>query len=286
VSLDTLSLIRTQTIDAIRAALAPARRSGQRIALVPTMGALHDGHLALVDEARRHADIVVTSIFVNPLQFGPGEDLDKYPRTLDADLAALDTHHVTFVFTPNADEMYADGRVTQVTAAPHDATFEGGHRPGHFTGVLTVVAKLFNIVQPGVAVFGQKDLQQLSLIRRMVRDLDIPVDIVSLPTVRESDGLAMSSRNRYLSPDDRQKAAHLYQALSAARSAFAQGEYDAERLIKAARTVLAEHPRILVDYLAVVDPEDFSPVPVASTGTAIITAARIGSTRLIDNLIL
>jgi pantoate--beta-alanine ligase len=286
VSLDTLSLIRTQTIDAMRTAIAPARRSGQRIALVPTMGALHEGHLALVDEAHRRADVVVTSIFVNPLQFGPGEDLDKYPRTLDADLAALDAHHVTFVFTPDVDEMYANGRVTQVTAAPHDAAFEGAHRPGHFTGVLTVVTKLFNIVQPNVAVFGQKDLQQLSLIRRMVRDLNIPIDIVSLPTVRESDGLAMSSRNRYLSPDDRQKAAQLYQALSAARSAFTRGDHDAERLTRTARTVLAEHPSIVVDYLAVVDPENFSPVPVARTGTAIIIAARVGSTRLIDNLIL
>jgi pantoate--beta-alanine ligase len=250
------------------------------------MGALHEGHLALVDEARSHADVVVVSIFVNPLQFGPNEDLAKYPRTLDADLAALDAHHVALAFTPDVGEMYAADRVTQVTAAPHDATFEGALRPGHFTGVLTVVTKLFNIVQPDVAVFGQKDLQQLSLIRRMVRDLDMPIDIVSLPTVRESDGLAMSSRNRYLSPEDRQKAAQLYQALSAARSAFAQGERDAARLEETARTVLAGHPSIAVDYLAVVDPADFSLVPLASTGTAMIIAARVGSTRLIDNLIL
>jgi pantoate--beta-alanine ligase len=250
------------------------------------MGALHEGHLALVDEARRHADDVVVSIFVNPLQFGPSEDLARYPRTLDADLAALGARGVALVFTPSAAEMYAPDRVVSVSAAPHDEAYEGAVRPGHFAGVLTVVAKLFNIVLPDVALFGQKDLQQLSLVRRMVRDLDVPVDIVGVPIVREADGLAMSSRNRYLSPDERRRAARLSAALRAVRDAFAAGEHDAHALRDVGGRVLADDPDIDVDYLDIVDPGTFTRVDTATDGTAAILAARVGQTRLLDNMLL
>jgi pantoate--beta-alanine ligase len=275
-----------QSIADVRAAVSELKRGGMRIAFVPTMGALHEGHLALVDEGRKHADAVVVSIFVNPLQFGANEDLSRYPRMLDADARLLERQGAHLLFAPAADAMYAPGRVTSVTAAPHDGTFEGEIRPEHFTGVLTVVAKLFNIVQPDVAIFGQKDLQQLSLVRRMVRDLDIPVEIVALPTVRERDGLAMSSRNHYLLPGDRKRAALLFRSLSAIRSAFDAGERDSARLITLARSVLAADENIRVDYVAVVDPLSFDSLPVARTGTAVILAARVAGTRLLDNIIL
>lgn len=275
-----------QSIADIRAAVGELKRGGMRVAFVPTMGALHEGHLALVDKGRRLADAVVVSIFVNPLQFGANEDLAKYPRTLDADARLLEQRGATLLFAPTPDVMYAASRVTSVTAAPHDGTFEGEIRPGHFTGVLTVVAKLFNIVQPDVAVFGQKDLQQLSLVRRMARDLDIPVEIVALPTVRESDGLAMSSRNRYLSPDDRKRAALLSQSLNEIRSAFDAGEHDGAQLLNAGRAILATDENISIDYLALVDPLSFDPLPVAHSGSAVILAARVGGTRLLDNIIL
>ena len=281
-----LPVRRVSTIAEIRAAVRERRAAGQRVAFVPTMGALHDGHVALVDEAHRHADAVVVSIFVNPLQFGPAEDLAKYPRTLDADVAALRTHDVALLFTPTAETMYPPGQATRVTIAPHDSEFEGAIRPEHFTGVLTVVAKLLNIVQPDVAVFGQKDLQQLCFVRRMVRDMNVPIEIVDVVTVRESDGLAMSSRNRYLSPDDRARAVRLSTALAAIRDRFARGESDPHRLIEAGRGVLAADTQIVVDYLALVDTESFSSVERGAPGVAAILAARIGGTRLLDNIIL
>lgn len=274
------------TIADLRSAVRELRAVGRTIAFVPTMGALHDGHLTLVDEARRRADAVLVSIFVNPLQFAPTEDLAKYPRTLEADLTLLHARGVAGVFTPTVDEMYASGRVISVTAAPHETGFEADVRPGHFTGVLTVVAKLFNIVQPDVAVFGQKDLQQLSFVRRMVSELNFPIEIVGVSTVREPDGLAMSSRNRYLSPTERLRAGRLSQALRAARAAFEAGERSAQHLQDVAARVLADDPAITVDYLDVVDPVSFARVDVAEAGNAVILAARVGATRLLDNVIL
>jgi pantoate--beta-alanine ligase len=274
------------TIVDLRAAVRELRAVGRTIAFVPTMGALHEGHLTLMDEARRRADAVLVSIFVNPLQFAPTEDLATYPRTLEADLTLLRARGVAGVFTPTVDEMYASGRVISVTAAPHETGFEADVRPGHFTGVLTVVAKLFNIVQPDVAVFGQKDLQQLSFVRRMVGELNFPIEIVGVPTVREPDGLAMSSRNRYLSPTERLRAGRLSQALRAARAAFEAGERSAQHLQDVAARVLADDPAITVDYLDVVDPVSFARVDAAGAGDAVILAARVGATRLLDNVIL
>lgn len=274
------------TIADLRHAIQELRAVGRTVAFVPTMGALHEGHLTLVDEARRRADAVLVSIFVNPLQFAPTEDLATYPRTLEADLTLLHARGVAGVFTPTVDEMYASGRVISVTAAPHETGFEADVRPGHFTGVLTVVAKLFNIVQPDVAVFGQKDLQQLSFVRRMVSELNFPIEIVGVPTVREPDGLAMSSRNRYLSPTERMRAGRLSQALRAARAAFEAGERSAQHLQDVAARVLADDPAITVDYLDVVDPVSFARVDVAEAGNAVILAARVGATRLLDNVIL
>jgi pantoate--beta-alanine ligase len=281
---DTIRI--TRTIAEIRAEVHSLRMAGKRIAFVPTMGALHQGHLALVDVAHRHADVVVVSIFVNPLQFGLGEDLAKYPRMVDADINVLGTGSAVVVFVPTTDEMYPAGLITRVSAAPLDALFEGAIRPGHFTGVLTVVNKLFNIVHPDVALFGQKDLQQLSLIQRMVRDLDIPIEVVSVPTVREEDGLAMSSRNRYLSSEDRIRATRLHLALLTIRDLFEKGEHDAAHLLDRGGAVLAQDPHIHLDYLALVNPVDFSTVDTVIPGTSVIVAARLSGTRLLDNIIL
>ena len=258
------------------------RLAGRNAALVPTMGALHAGHLALVDRARELADTVVVSIFVNPLQFGAGEDLDRYPRDLAADLATLDGHDVAVVFAPTVAEMYPDAPPqTTVHGGAVASLFEGASRPGHFDGMLTVVAKLLGIVRPAFAVFGQKDAQQLWLVERMVADLDIRVDIVPVPTVRESDGLALSSRNRYLSSAERAAAPVLHRALATAASAGPDGAVAART---AARAVLAEEPVITVDYLEIVDPRTFQPVADDHAGPArAIVAARLGTTRLIDN---
>jgi len=256
------------------------------VALVPTMGALHAGHLQLVDVAARAAREVVVSIFVNPLQFGPSEDFARYPRTLDADLAALAGRGVAFVFAPSAEEMYEGKRGTLVTPPDGSDAFEGAIRPGHFAGVLTVVAKLFHIVQPDVAVFGRKDLQQLSLVERMVRDLDFPLAVLPVDTVRESDGLALSSRNRYLSPEDRARAPRLQQALQATRARFGAGERDPAALVAAGRQTIAADPAITLDYFEIVRPSTFTPVAQAERGDAAIVAARVGGTRLLDNVIL
>lgn len=259
-----------------------ARLDGARTALVPTMGALHDGHLTLVERAAELADVVVVSIFVNPLQFGPTEDLETYPRDLDGDVQALAGRGATYVFAPTAAEMYPDGRPqTTVHGGPVAELFEGASRPGHFDGMLTVVNKLFGIVRPEVAVFGQKDAQQLFLIERMVRDLDIAVRIEPVETVRESDGLARSSRNRYLSEDERAAAPVIHRALTAAGNAGGGGLAAA---IDAAQAVLMRNPHIEVDYLNVVDPRTFQPVSDDHRGPArAIIAARVGATRLIDN---
>ncbi len=252
------------------------------VALVPTMGALHAGHLALVDRARALADHVIVSIFVNPLQFGAGEDLARYPRSIDADVDALSARGVEVVFAPSAEEMYPTGTPqTRITGGRVAALFEGASRPGHFDGVLTVVAKLLSIVGPDVVLFGQKDAQQLFLVRQMVADLNLRVRVEEVTTVREADGLALSSRNAYLSPEERQAAVALSRALEAAASASDRG---VDAALAAAQSVVHGEDRVVLDYLALVDPETFLPVSDGFRGTAIVlVAARVGGTRLIDN---
>lgn len=266
-----------ETIAGLREKLA-----GRSVALVPTMGALHEGHLALVDRARQLADTVVVSIFVNPLQFGPGEDLDRYPRDLRADLEALNQHHVAYVFAPTVVEMYPDGGTeTTVTGGEVATLFEGRSRPGHFDGVLTVVAKLLGIVRPDHVVFGQKDAQQVFLVQRMVADLDFATRVEVVPTVRADDGLALSSRNRYLNPDERRAATALSRALEAAASAADRG---IDAVLAAAQSVFMDERLVKLEYLKVVNPRTFLPVDDGYRGPArALIAARVGSTRLIDN---
>ncbi|UBU13257.1 pantoate--beta-alanine ligase [Nonomuraea gerenzanensis] len=262
--------------------LVKARRAGT-VALVPTMGALHEGHRSLIRQARVRADQVVVSIFVNPLQFGPNEDFSRYPRTFEADLDVCRAEGVEVVFHPAPEDMYAADRQVSVSAGEMGRIVEGAFRPGHFDGVLTVVLKLFNLVQPDLAVFGQKDAQQLALIRRMVADLDLPIEILGAPTVREPDGLALSSRNRYLSDGDRRVALALSRALRAGAARLTPDE-----IRRTARAVLDEAgPELDVDYLALVDPATFAEVSDSYEGLAVLAvAARVGSTRLIDNVTL
>ena len=263
-----------ETIAALRLRLETAGS----VAFVPTMGALHEGHLALVERAASQADTVVVSIFVNPLQFGEPEDLDRYPRTLEDDLAQLPDD--ALVFVPSVDELYPNGASeTRVTAGGAGNRFEGASRPGHFDGMLTVVAKLLNIVTPNVVVFGQKDAQQVFLVRRMVRDLNVPVIVDVVQTVRESDGLALSSRNRFLSTEEHTAALALSRALAIVGANGAPAG-----ALRAARETLADATGIDLDYLEIVDPETFQPIPHDFHGTATaIVAARVGDTRLIDN---
>ncbi|MFI9206159.1 pantoate--beta-alanine ligase [Streptomyces sp. NPDC053048] len=275
----------TRTADELHA----LPRGGRR-AVVMTMGALHEGHATLIREARELAGPdgqVVVTVFVNPLQFGAGEDLDRYPRTLDADLEIARQAGADAVFAPAVEEVYPGGEPqVRVSAGPMGERLEGAFRPGHFDGVLTVVAKLLHLTLPDVALFGQKDAQQLAVIRRMVRDLNFPVEIVGVPTVREADGLALSSRNRYLSDADRHTALELSRALLAAHNVVELGP-DAVR--HAAHVVLHEAagmtPPADLDYLALVDPADFTEVPADYTGPAVLAvAAKVGTTRLIDNI--
>jgi pantoate--beta-alanine ligase len=277
---------QVDTIAGIRAAVAAARATGTRVGFVPTMGFLHDGHLRLVDEARRHAGCVVMSLFVNPTQFGPNEDFSRYPRDPSGDTLKAETRGVDLLFVPSASEMYPTPPSVHVTADDLPTRWEGEIRPGHFAGVLTVVAKLFNIVAPDVAVFGRKDFQQATLIRRMVRELDFPIEVIVSPTVRERDGLAMSSRNTYLDVSARASALALVESLRAASSAFAGGERSGGTLTSIGRRSLARHPEVRVDYFAVVDPIHMRPVDLAAPESVAIVAARVGPTRLIDNMIL
>lgn len=275
-----------ERIDPLRCALETQQRTGSGIALVPTMGALHEGHLALVDRAREHAAFVVMSVFVNPLQFGPNEDFEKYPRDLERDARLAGSRGVDLLFAPQREELYRGAPAVSVVPTSLASRWDGASRPGHFAGVLKVVAKLFNIVQPDIAVFGQKDIQQATLIRAMVRDLDFPVGIVIAPTVREKDGVALSSRNAYLSPADRQRARLLSRALFAMRDAFDAGETSGAALEAIGRRMVEAEPEVKIEYLAVMDPESLEPEPVATAGSIVAVAARIGSTRLIDNVIL
>lgn len=258
-----------------------ARRPGRR-AVVMTMGALHAGHLALVSRAREVADVVVVTIFVNPLQFGPGEDLDRYPRDLEGDLARLAEVGADVVLAPAPEVVYPDGEpAVRVSAGPFGEVLEGASRPGHLDGVLTVVLKLLHLTAPDVALFGRKDAQQLAAVERMVRDLDVPVEVLGVETVREPDGLAMSSRNAYLTPEERERALVLSRALRAGEQAAGEG---ARAVLAAARAELAQ-AELELDYLALVDPATFAEVDPGAQGRAILAlAARVGSTRLIDNV--
>jgi pantoate--beta-alanine ligase len=260
------------------------RAQGRRIALVPTMGALHEGHLRLLDRAAELADRVAISVFVNPLQFGPKEDFTTYPRDLarDASLAQQRGAHV--VFAPRNDAMYPGEPLVRVAPGPMGEPFEGSTRPGHFAGVLTVVAKLFHIVEPDVAVFGRKDYQQAALVRRMVEDLNFPLEIDVYPTVRELDGLALSSRNVYLQADERRSAVALSRSLRAVEQAWRGGQAGAAALEQRGREVLAQ-PGVVVDYFALVD-EQLRPVERATARTVVLVAARVGRTRLLDNIVL
>ena len=277
---------RIQRVAVLRDALGSVRARGQRVGFVPTMGFLHEGHLRLVDEARRQADVVVMSIFVNPLQFGPNEDLARYPRDLDGDATKAESRGVDVLFVPDAADIYPRPPRVVVSARALAARWEGAARPGHFEGVLTVVAKLFHIVEPHVAIFGQKDIQQATLVRAMVEDLDLPIEIVVVPTVRESDGLAMSSRNSYLDAAARTRALGLSGALRAVQTAYAAGERSAATLETVTRAHLTESGISEVDYVAIADPATLEPVSHAAAGTIVALAARVGRTRLIDNTIL
>lgn len=273
-------------IGQLRAWRRARQEEGRRVGFVPTMGALHEGHLTLVDAARRLSDAVVMSIFVNPLQFGAGEDLARYPRNLDRDRALARERGADLLFVPETAVMYPPGAETRVVPGDAAGRWEGAARPGHFTGVLTVVAKLFHLVEPDVACFGQKDIQQFTLIRRMVRDLDWNVRLERVPIAREPDGLAMSSRNVYLSPEERREAAGIHAALRATERAWAAGERHAGRLAAIAQGELELHRRLSAEYIAIMDPEELLPVAEAVPGTIVAIAARIGATRLIDNVIL
>ena len=275
-----------RAIDDLRAAIAEARRAGRRIAFVPTMGALHEGHLRLLDRAAAEGDFVVLSIFVNPLQFAPHEDLARYPRDLARDQALAAERNAHLLFAPSVETMYPEGAETRVVPGPTADRWEGAVRPGHFAGVLTVVLKLFQLVQPDVAIFGQKDAQQVALVQRMVRDFDVPVRIVVAPTVREADGLALSSRNAFLSAAERGQALVLSRALHAAQARVAAGERRAAMLHDVMAAVFATEPSVQVDYLSVVDPLSLTPVDMVSGVTLIAVAARVGQTRLLDNLVL
>ena len=266
---------------------AALRAEGQRIGFVPTLGNLHEGHLSLIRLAKRHADIVVVSIFVNPTQFGPDEDFTSYPRTFEADRARCDELGVDIVLYPSVDDMYPEGASIAVTENALSKTLCGASRPGHFDGVCTVVAKLFTIVQPHIAVFGEKDAQQLRVIRRMVRDLHFPVTIISGPTHREADGLALSSRNQYLTPAQRSQATCLCRALDEAECLFAAGERDPLRLQAAMREIIEQEPDAKIDYVALVDDETLQPLtgPIERPALAAL-AVWIGQPRLIDNTVL
>jgi pantoate--beta-alanine ligase len=279
-------MIERSLVPDLRAWVAGERGAGRRIGFVPTMGALHEGHLTLVDEARRGSDVVVMSVFVNPTQFGPGEDLGRYPRDLPRDARLAAERGVDLLFAPTVETMYPAGSDVRVVPGSAARRWEGEHRPGHFAGVLTIVAKLFNLVRPDAAWFGRKDFQQAALIRQMVRDLDFPVDIRVVRTVREPDGLALSSRNAFLSAADRGQATGLSRALAGAAAAYASGEDRAAALERVMRGVLAVHPGVAVEYIAVADPRTLEPVDTADDGTVVLIAARVGSTRLIDNVIL
>jgi pantoate--beta-alanine ligase len=275
-----------QTIADTRAACRLLRNSGRRVGLVPTMGALHEGHLSLVRAAEVQSDAVAVSIFVNPTQFGPNEDFSKYPRSFERDRELLEKEGVDLLFAPSVEEMYPNDAVTYVTVEGLSEKLCGRSRPGHFQGVTTVVSKLFHIVEPEKAFFGQKDAAQAAIIRRMVRDLNMPVEIVVCPIVREPDGLAMSSRNAYLDPRQRRSALVLHRSLLAVQQLFDQGERNSSQLIDVGKQTFSKESAVRLDYLEIVNPASLDPVDTISTQALVAVAAFVGTTRLIDNILL
>lgn len=275
-----------KTIEDMRRACRAAKAGGIRLGFVPTMGALHEGHLSLVRMARERCDEVAASIFVNPLQFGPKEDLAKYPRSFEADRAMLEKEGVSLLFAPSVEEMYPAGAITWVEVEGLSDKLDGRSRPGHFRGVATVVAKLFHVVEPDAAFFGQKDAAQVAVIRRMVRDLNFPVEVVACPTVREADGLAMSSRNAYLDPSERQQATVLHRSLERVRELWGAGEKSAATLLAVGREEIAKERSVRLDYFEIVDPDNLEAVEKAVEGELVAVAAFVGTTRLIDNIVL
>jgi pantoate--beta-alanine ligase len=279
-------LKRVQTIAEMKAACRQIAHTGKTLGLVPTMGALHEGHLSLVRASKARCQMTAVSIFVNPLQFGPTEDLDRYPRTLEEDSALLEQLGVDLLFVPTAEDMYPARAQTHVVVEELSSKLDGASRPGHFRGVSTVVTKLFEIVRPGCAFFGQKDAAQVAVLRQLVNDLDMDVQVVVCPIVREKDGLAMSSRNVYLTPEQRQQALVLQRALLRVQMMVDQGEHDSEWLREVGEQVIAEEPGARLDYLVVVDPNTLDPVADIINGALVAVAAYFGATRLIDNLLL
>jgi pantoate--beta-alanine ligase len=275
-----------KTIAEMHAACRTARQDGKRLGLVPTMGALHEGHLSLVRAARASCDVVAVSIFVNPTQFGPNEDLTKYPRSVERDRGLLEKENVELLFAPSVEEMYPQGSVTWVTVESLSQKLDGRSRPGHFRGVTTVVAKLFHIIEPDAAFFGQKDAAQVAVIRRMVRDLNFPVEIIACPIVREPDGLAMSSRNVYLDARQRSQALVLHRSLMQVKNAWEAGETDAAKLAAAGRDEMRKGSSVRLDFFEVVDPDSLDPVTNVANGALVAVAAFVGPTRLIDNILL
>lgn len=279
-----MSVRIVETIAAVRQELDRARSEGASIGLVPTMGALHEGHASLMDRARGECDVVAVSIFVNPTQFGPNEDYSRYPRPFARDLALCGERGVDLIFHPDVPEMYPSDTRTSVEVTKLDAHLCGPFRPGHFRGVATVVLKLLHIVQPAKAYFGEKDFQQLSIIRRMTEDLNLPVAIVGAPTLREPDGLALSSRNVYLQPDEREAAPLLFRSLEAARRAIEDGEDEAASAVREGERLLRSDPRIRIEYLQIVDCRELQPLERIDRPVRIAAAIWIGKTRLIDNV--
>ncbi len=279
-------MITSNGITEIQNKAAELRKAGKTIGLVPTMGALHQGHLSLIEHAKKESDVVVVSIFVNPFQFGPKEDFNQYPRNIQGDTEICGSAGADILFTPSASDIYPQGYGTYVSVENLSNVLCGITRPGHFRGVATVVLKLFNIIKPHKSFFGQKDYQQTVIIKRMAEDLNVEAEIVVLPTIRESDGLAMSSRNRYLSKTERQSAAVIYRSLKAGISLFEQGERNSGRLRDAVTGIIHEEPSIKTEYVAVIHPETLEEATEVRKGTVIAIAVRVGNTRLIDNIIL
>jgi pantoate--beta-alanine ligase len=280
-----MSVVAVYTIADLRTRVREARRNGLVIAAVPTMGALHEGHGRLIERARQECGFVVVTVFVNPTQFNEPADYARYPRTLDADLAFCEARGADIVFAPPLEEMYPREQQTFVELGEVAAFMEGRFRPGHFRGVATVVAKLLNIVEPGRAYFGEKDAQQLAVVRRMVEDLDFPVEIVEVGTVRESDGLALSSRNARLSPEERRTAVALYEALTAARDRITGGERRSAEIKRCAAEVFARYPSVRAEYFEVADPARFTPIERIEGPVRLTGAIWVGQTRLIDNIL-
>jgi pantoate--beta-alanine ligase len=276
----------TASIQETRTSVRAAKQQGKTVGFVPTMGALHEGHLSLVRAAKRQCDFVAASVFVNPTQFGPNEDLAKYPRTFESDRQKLEAEGVDLLFAPSVEEMYPHGAVTFVTVEGISDRLDGQSRPGHFRGVATVVAKLFHVVEPDFAFFGQKDAAQVAIIRRMVRDLALAVEIVVCPIVRDPDGLALSSRNVYLSPDERKSALALSRTVRRVEALWRAGERDARRLIESAKTVIGQESSVRLDYVEVIDPDTLMPISDVKERVLFAMAAYVGTTRLIDNLLL